>query len=617
MEARNRKLEDWYGKIKRGEIKLPRFQRFEAWDRQRICSLIETVIHNLPLGITLVLEIGEKEQFISRFLETAPANGGRIYEHLLDGQQRLTALWRAFHNNYEWETYFIYIEKFDNYDKDENREDMSVFFRGRYIKKNGEKYPLWCDDPARCMKRGFIPTHLLKPEDMQSEIDEWIEDATAPMEPEGGGKDELKKFYDFQKSVSDKIKDLRAIIANYNLPYLSLPSQTDKSVALNVFVNMNTNSKPLSTYDIIVAEVESVMGQSLHDLQDALDETDPNVARYSELSDMILTTSALLQNALPNQRGAWDMDKRVMVENWKVMQRGLSLMAEFLKNEGIYDRRRLPTNAVLAVIAALYAEIPDSGDKRGQDELLLKKYLWHSFFTDRYENSAATNAFSDYVALRKVIRREGRDDGAVFGIDDVPIFREHPLVETEELLTAEWPKRATIRGRAILALACRLGALDFSTGERINTGSIEQRHYHHVYPDALLKKAEINSFLALNCALISDKTNISIGRKDPLDYMKERYKWTSEKIVIERLQSHLIPIRELANGGYEGLSEEQKTKKLENDFDAFIRRRAEIVMEAVKLVADGRQLSTADIYEEQKANRKEISPNKTLLLTGN
>ncbi len=219
---------------------------------------------------------------------------------------------------------------------------------------------------------------------MQSEIDEWIEDATAQLEPESGGKDELKEFFDFQKSVSDKIKDLRAITANYNLPYLSLPSRTDKSVALKVFVNMNTNSKPLSTYDIIVAEVESVMGRSLHDLQDALDENDPNVARYSELSDMILTTSALLQNALPNQRGAWDMDKRVMVENWKIMQRGLSRMAEVLKNEGIYDRQRLPTNAVLAVIAVLYAEIPDSGDKRGQDELLLKKYMWHSFFTDRY-----------------------------------------------------------------------------------------------------------------------------------------------------------------------------------------------------------------------------------------
>ncbi|GAH55517.1 unnamed protein product, partial [marine sediment metagenome] len=47
-----------------------------------------------------------------------------------------------------------------------------------------------------------------------------------------------------------------------------------------------------------------------------------------------------------------------------------------------------------------------------------------------------------------------------------------------------------------------------------------------------------------------------------------------------------------------GLSEEQKTEKLKNDFDAFIRRRAELVMKAVKLLADGRQLSTAEIYGE-------------------
>lgn len=596
MQAQNRNMKDWYGKIKRGEIKLPRFQRFEAWDRHRICSLIETVIHNLPLGITLVLEVGEDERFISRFLETAPEGNVRVLEHLLDGQQRLTALWRAFHNNYDWETYFVYIKEFDKYDKDEERDDTTVFFRGRYVKKNDEKYPLWCDNPAQCLHRGFIPTHLLKPEDMQGEIDEWLERATAEMEPEGS-KDELKAFYDFQKRVSDKIKDLRAIVANYNLPYLSLPTQTDKSVALNVFINMNTNSKPLSTYEIIVAEVESVMGRSLHDLQDALDEADPNVGRYSELSDMILTTSALLQDALPNQRGAWDMDKRVMVENWDVMKRGLSRMAEFLKSEDIYDRQRLPTNAVLAVIAALYADIPESGDKRGQDELLLKRYLWHSFFTDRYENAAATHAYADFVALKKLIRGKQAEEGAIRSVDSVPLFKEHSLVETEELMTAEWPKRATIRGRAILAVACRLGALDFSTGERLDCNNIEQRHYHHVYPDALLKEADINSFLALNCTLISDKTNASIGRKDPLEYMRDRYQWTSEEIVSERLQSHLIPIPELANGGYEGLPDDQKVEKLKNDFDVFLRRRAELVMKAVSLLADGHQLSTTQIFE--------------------
>ncbi|MDQ6957812.1 MAG: DUF262 domain-containing protein [Mariprofundaceae bacterium] len=597
MEARNRNLADWYGKIKHGEIKLPRFQRYEAWDRHRICSLLQTVIHNLPLGITLVLEVGDKEQFISRHLKTAPVSHDRVHEQLLDGQQRLTALWRAFHNNYEFETYFIYIHAFDSYDDDAEREDHSVFFRGRYLKKNGANYPLWCDNPEQCLNRGFIPTHLLKPEDMQSEIDMWINSATDSFHPTEDIQ-KLEAFLEFKKSVSDKIKDLRSIIANYNLPYLSLPPQTDKSVALNVFINMNTNSKPLSVYDIIVAEVESVMGKSLHDLQDALAAKDPNPSRYSELSGIILNTSALLQGKLPNQSGAWNMDKQLMVENWSIMERGLSRMAEFLKSEGIFDHHRLPTNAVLAVIAALYSDIPTSGDKLGKDELLLKKYLWHAFFTDRYENSAATYAYADYIAIRKVIRCAVKDDGSSYSVADVPIFKDHSLVELEELMSADWPKRATIRGRAVLAVVCRLGALDFSTGEKLNTENIQIRHYHHIYPDSLLREAEIHSFLALNCALITDTTNMSIGRKDPLTYMKERYEWTSEEIVRERLQSHLIPVRELANGGYEGLSKEQKTEKLKNDFDVFIRKRAEIIMKAVHFLVEGRQLNSPDMFDE-------------------
>ena len=169
MQARNRTLSEWYGMIKSSQIKLPRFQRFEAWDRHRICSLNEMVIHNLPLGITLVLEVGDQEKFVSRFLNTAPEKEEvRVFEHLLDGQQRLTALWRTFHNNYENETYFIYLKEFDRFEGDADREDLSVFCRSRYDKR-GDRYPLWCDSPPQCLERGMIPTDLMRPEDIQKD----------------------------------------------------------------------------------------------------------------------------------------------------------------------------------------------------------------------------------------------------------------------------------------------------------------------------------------------------------------------------------------------------------------------------------------------------------------
>ena len=76
------------------------------------------------------------------------------------------------------------------------------------------------------------------------------------------------------------------------------------------------------------------------------------------------------------------------------------------------------------------------------------------------------------------------------------------------------------------------------------------------------------------------------------------YYQNNYKAYHEKLQSHLIPINELANGGYVGLSDDNKIEKLKNDFEAFKRRRAELVMKAVKLLADGHQLSAAEIYEE-------------------
>ncbi|MFW6114413.1 MAG: hypothetical protein ACOC7K_01590 [bacterium] len=104
------------------------------------------------------------------------------------------------------------------------------------------------------------------------------------------------------------------------------------------------------------------------------------------------------------------------------------------------------------------------------------------------------------------------------------------------------------------------------------------------------------SFRALNCALISDRTNLAIGRKDPVEYLKDRYEWSSEEIVRERLESHLIPVGELGNGGYEGLSEEAKKEKIKNDFEVFISKRAEIVIKAARLLAEGHQLSASQLF---------------------
>ena len=116
-----------------------------------------------------------------------------------------------------------------------------------------------------------------------------------------------------------------------------------------------------------------------------------------------------------------------------------------------------------------------------------------------------------------------------------------------------------------------------------------------MFPEALLTEFGIDSWLALNCALITDKTNLNISNKDPLSYLKERYNWTSEDIVNDRLKSHLIPIQELRSGGYDGLTENEKQEKVKQDFKKFIQKRVAYVIKAVELLVEGRDIHASDI----------------------
>ena len=618
VEARDRKIENWYSKIRFGEIKLPRFQRHEAWDNGRIRSLLRTVIHDLPLGITLVLEV-DKEQFISRYLVTAEFKTPpfpKVTEQLLDGQQRLTAIWRALHNNYPWDKYYLYIKKYDllwpeDFQKDETEEyGTSIIHQSRWVQKRTDNImPLWADDPLESFKRGCIPLDLLRPEDIGNEISDWIDTALSNKRPTSGDENFetlFEKYSEEKQKLKTLISDYREIIRHYNLPFLALPSSTSKDTALSVFINMNTNSKPLTQYDIIVAEIEGLKDTSLHDLQSDLNTNHPAVSRYFDLSYLILYTSALMQEKIPNQRGIWEMDKNKVVEEWDKMVRGLAQMAEFMQLNKIYDQDRLPTNAVLSVIAALYTQISSVGDKGGQLQVILKKYLWSSFFTDRYENSAASRAFADYIGILGYLQvRTKPNTDQVFKLIDAPIFNRSlfPIATREQLLHVSWPKGVSIRGRGILAVANYFNAYDFADGSVITATNAGKREYHHIFPDALIQEAnkfleeEVNSTVALNCALITGTTNRVIGKKEPLTYLKERYNWVSEVIVEQRLHSHLIPIPELKAGNYEGLDEKQKSEKIIGDYIAFLERRAELISLAVDKLVEGEDVNVAEIVK--------------------
>jgi hypothetical protein len=588
-KAQDRTLGVWFHNIQQGMVKLPRFQRFEAWDRGRIASFLNTIISNLPVGVTLALEVAGQEKFESRYIATAhPATPGTVTHHLLDGQQRLTAFWRSMHNNYEWETFFIYLPQFDRGESTAGA-DVEIRCIPRWVNKHQLRMPRWAEEPAQCFQRGLLPVSLLRPGDISTEIDLWLNDANKPLEPADNDPDALAKYKAYtatRERIKAEITTLRERVTHFNLPYLSLPADTSKDVALQVFINMNTNSKPLSLYDIIVAEVESVAEKSLHALEASLTDKCPTAGRYGNVSDLILSTSSLLQEKLPNTRGMIEMDKKQLLQNWPKLERGLERMASFLDGQRVFDEARLPTNAVLAVIAAAYELIPDHGDFLAKAEKLLRRYLWSAFFTDRYENTSASRAFADFKAIKALLKKPGFTDDE---LATVPALSrsDFPLADVDSLMAAGWPKPVGIEARAILAVTTFLGAIDFADHKTATYDSIQKREYHHVFPDALLSEAEIPSYLALNCALITWKTNRMIGRKDPLEYLQERVQWADESVVRERLKSHLISYELISKAHYTDLDDAPFKQKLADDFNQFLRDRANLVVAAMSALTEG------------------------------
>ncbi|MBY8338402.1 DUF262 domain-containing protein [Alteriqipengyuania sp. NZ-12B] len=570
MEARNKKIEDWFAMIKQGQMVLPRFQRHEAWKQSQIIGLFENILRHppLPIGAVLTLEVGDEELFHSRPIVGAPDTGIKPSLHLLDGQQRMTALWRALNRDYDDLDVFIRIAAPDadandeeEHDADEDVDAPSVEAEKRWTHK-GVRRPVWADDDVQLLDRGLIPLPILCPGSTgENALGKWRKTL------------EAEKRLDLD--LFERVTKLRQRIASYDIPFLSLDAKTGRDTALDVFIRMNTSATPLKDFDIVVAQLEGATGDSLHDMVEELIEMVPAAREYGRVEDSILAVAALLMERPPLKKTYLDPAYGNAFKNvWDRLKLGFKQGIEFLRAEGIYNERCLPADAVVYLACSLWADVPkDNMDEGGNARSLIRKAIWRAAFTDRYGKTSATRTYADYRILRKLVAGDSDLHCELF--DEAA----YPLPEAGVLRTAGWPGRKDRLPRAILSTSLRRGGLDFADGAQITPDNFYDREFHHLYPVGVLggdrKDERVNR--ALNCALITWATNRRVGAKTPSQYIDERAKKASlgEEVVKQRLESHLIP--------YDVL--------IDDDYDNFLSARAEVVHADMLKLCDGKSPS--------------------------
>lgn len=588
VKAENRTLHDWFAIIRQGKLTLPRFQRREAWGETEIVGLLNSIVSGLPAGAVLTLQVAGEEKFKGRPIESAPPASLPVMEQLLDGQQRLTALWRSLKDNYSDRTFFI---SFDRGSDGSLALDCPYAFDEARYEKKGLQYPPWGNDPRRCWQdKQAIPVRILDP-DRDDETSLWVEQANPD-----GSKDERWK-------LENCIRRLREQFKYFNLPFLALPYSTDPKVALDVFVKMNTSFVKLSAFDISVAYMEAVAGESLHDLLADLEKRVPELQRFDCLQDLILDVAALRCDVTPGVSGYKKIDWKIIRDEWPSLVEGVVEMMELLKQERIFDTRRLPSYSPLPVIAAVWRH-RGQHDSEGIARGLLKQYLWRAFLTNRYHRSTITSAVRDYRALRLALKGESPPAS-------IPAFNEtaHPLPDEAAIATAGWPKEKNILGRALMVLQLQCGSQDFADASLASAANVTSREYHHLFPAATLEDAGLSDdaiWRAVNCALITWSTNRKLSDQDPLVYLRKRteHALKGEADVRTRLRTHLVPFKALNVGGYADLAEDDRSAKVRDDYAAFCQSRATILAEAARRAAHGESV-TADLVMQEYGDAEE------------
>ncbi|MCH8076136.1 MAG: hypothetical protein IIC64_09980 [SAR324 cluster bacterium] len=208
-----------------------------------------------------------------------------------------------------------------------------------------------------------------------------------------------------------------------------------------------------------------------------------------------------------------------LMDDWDVILKGVERTVDFLEQERVFDSHRLPTDIVIPMLVGLWGLAPDGLDEEGQARVILRRFLWRAFFTDRYERATNSRTVADFKELRKMVTNGGTANPDVF--DE----KEFPLPAPEGLISGGWPIRKDRIPRAILALALKKGGIDLADGSPATRENLKKREYHHLFPVARLKEKGVEDneiFKSLNCALVTWRTNRTIAAKEPEKYLAER-----------------------------------------------------------------------------------------------
>lgn len=498
-------VQDLIAKVRNSELGLPQFQRKFRWGPRAVADLVRSVARDWPIGTFLLLE--GPQQFACKKIESAPRLESQPTLLILDGQQRMTALYQAW-TDQSSEVYYIHMDKVLAAGE---LEDDHV----EYQKKNkfNKSYPN-LESQARA---GIATISTLINEEAFSTWSNFF-----------GPEDRTRYF----RLKTESLPGLRS----YHVPCVTLPKDVPLLALAKIFETINKTGVKLDAFDLMVARLYPAEFH-LRDEWEKIESKNPILRRYRVDGLDLLRVVALGQCLVSGsgvkgvrQSDILGLDAETVKAEFEATAEGAVAVLEFLQEDcGVRSASILPSKTMLLPLAVLLRRPGSLREGFRQD---LRKWFWASCFAQDYSQGANTQAVHDARAL------------SAWSVDPAacPKNIENFSLDIEALKDGR--SRNEIFVRALMCLLITRGVRDWIEDVQLAAGEVEVE-LHHVFPNRYLEDLGLDETdIVGNFTPLLAQTNQSLRRDPPAEVLKRN------AIRRNTVEGHLIDLVEFEAGNF-------------------------------------------------------------------
>lgn len=529
-----------------GKEQLPEFQRGWTWDDDRIRGIIASLSQGYPMGAIMRLEYGnENVRFKYRTIEGVTVTGVIPEFLILDGQQRLTSMFRATCCKEPVETktekgkeikryYYLDIKKC--LDENEERFDAVISVPSdRKIKTNFDR-----DIVLDLSTREFEYENEMFPINI-------IFDSNAREDWADG----YKEYHEYDRTFMEKYKKFKTqvidTIVGYKLPVITLGKETPREAVCKVFENVNTGGVPLTVFELVTATFATYdfdlrkdwrecrdkirgKGETLNtDVMDGIDET-------SFLTAITLYTTYLSNKMTTcKKKDVLSLSFEDYQKNRDVLLDGYRMARKFLFSQYVFRKRDLPYTTQLIPLSAICAVIGVSTFNLPRTQKILSKWFWCGIMGEMYGGANETRYATDIEDVVADIQGKDSQNRTI----------NSAYFSATRLLSLQTRNSAAYKG--IMALVYREQCRDFMQDITMDIvrSMDESPDIHHIFPEAYCKKMSYDKTKwnsIVNKTPLLPASNRQIGGEAPSKYSKNIMNKAEidETELKRRVESHLI-----------------------------------------------------------------------------